>query len=258
MSKSERHHQEDGSRVNPDDLDEIDGLFFDTEDSPRAERAQRRPSRIVAVISPKGGTGKTTLAVMLAGVLNTPSRKTGLIDIDPRQGVEKWEQAGTGFPFSTYSFNANRGAAAFRRAIRHAMREVDLLILDTPSTMGSAISLTLQVADLILIPTGASNLELAAAHEAIEAAKEAHHGRDGDLPRVMVVPSRLDARTRIGRDFAHRFEELEVSVTPAVGQRVEVPAAANSGRLVRPGTVAGREFRSLADHIWTLLKQLDG
>ena len=258
MSKSKRHELEDGFEVNPDDLDEIDGLFFDSGDSLHPERIQRRPSRIVAVISPKGGTGKTSVAVMLAGVLNTQRRKTGLIDIDPRQGVERWAQAGTGLPFSTYSFNAKRGAAAFRRAIRNAIREVDLLILDTPSTMGSAIRLALQVADLVLIPAGASTLDLEAAQEAIEAAKEAQHGRDGDLPRVMVVPSRLDARTRIARDFARRFKDLNVSVAPAVGQRVEVAAAANSGRLVRPSTVSGQEFRTLSRHVWTFLRQLDG
>lgn len=258
MSKSKRHELEDGFGVNPDDLDEIDGLFFDTGDSPHPERIQRRPSRIVAVLSPKGGTGKTSVAVMLAGTLNTQRRKTGLMDIDPRQGVERWVRAGSGLPFSTYSFNAKRGAAAFRKAIRAAIKEVDLLILDTPSAMGSAIGLTLQVADLVLIPAGASTLDIEAAQEAIEAAKEAQHGRDGDLPRVMVVPSRLDARTRIARDFARRFKDLNVSVAPAVGQRVEVAAAANSGRLVRPSTVAGQEFRNLSRHVWTFLRQLDG
>lgn len=257
MSKSKRHELEDGFEVNPDDLDEIDGLFFETGDSPHPERVRRRTPRIVAVISPKGGTGKTSVAVMLAGSLKTRRRQTGLMDLDPRQGVSRWEQAGSGLPFSIYSYNAKQGAAGFRRAIRNAIREVDLLILDTPSTMGSAIALTLQVADLVLIPAGASTLDLEAAQEAIGAAKEAQHGRDGDLPRVMVVPSRLDARTRIARDFAHRFKELNVSVAPSVGQRVEVAAAANSGRLVRPGTVAGQEFRALSRHVWTFLRQLD-
>ena len=257
MSKSKRQELEDGFEVNPDDLDEIDSLFFDGGESSQQERIKRRPSRIVAVISPKGGTGKTSVAVMLAGALKTQRRKTGLMDIDPRQGVKRWAQAGSGLPFPTYSFNAKRGAAAFRRAIRDAIQEVDLLILDTPSTMGSAIGLSLQVSDLVLIPAGASTLDLEAAQEAIDAAKEAQHGRDGDLPRVMVVPSRLDSRTRIARDFARRFKELNVSVAPAVGQRVEVAAAANSGRLVRPSTVAGQEFRSLSRYVWTALKQLD-
>lgn len=258
MSKSKRQQLEDGLEVNPDDLDEIDSLFFDTGDaSDTAERVRRTPTRIVAVISPKGGTGKTSVAVMLAGNLQTERRKTGLMDLDPRQGVERWAKAASGLPFSTYAFNANRGAAAFRTAIRTAMGEVDLLFLDTPSAMGPAIGLSLQVADLVLIPAGASTLDLEAAQEAIASAKEARHGRDGDLPRVMVVPSRLDARTRIARDFARRFEELKVPVSPAVGQRVEVAAAANSGRLVRPSTVAGQEFRTLAKHVWTFLRQID-
>jgi chromosome partitioning protein len=259
MSKSKRDELEDGLQVNPDDLDEIDSLFFDSGDSPTpTERVLLTPTRIVALVSPKGGTGKTSIAVMLAGNLQTQRRKTGLMDLDPRQGVERWAQAGDGFPFPTYSFSANRGAAAFRKAIRNACRNVDLLILDSPSTMGPAIGLSLQVADLVMIPAGASTLDIEAAQEAIEAAKEARHGRDGDLPRVMVVPSRFDARTRLARDFSRRFAELEVPVSPAVGQRVEVAAAANSGRLVRPATVAGQEFRTLSKHVWSFLRQLDG
>lgn len=258
MTKSKDHEANDGFGVNPDDLDEIDSLFFDSgENSQLVERVRRQPTRILAVISPKGGTGKTSVAVMLAGSLATRQRKTGLLDLDPRQGVQRWEEGGSGLPFPTFSFSAERGAAAFRRAIRDATSHVDVLILDTPSTMGPAIGLSLQVADLVLIPVGASTLDIEAAREAIAAAKEAQHGREGDLPRVLIVPSRLDSRTRIARDFARRFEELNVPVSPAVGQRVEVAAAANSGRLVRSSTVAGQEFERLSKHVWAELRQVD-
>jgi len=249
---------EDDSDLNPDDLDEIDGLFFDSDGIALESQPAPRPSRIVALVSPKGGTGKTSVAVMLAGTLSTRRRKVGLMDLDPRHGVNRWAGAGDGLPFPIYTFNANRGAAAFRRAIRKAIAEVDLLILDTPPAMGPAIRLVLQVADLALIPAGASTLDLEAAKEAIEAAKDARHGRDGDLPLVMVLPSRQDTRTRLARDFAHRFANLNTPVAPAVGQRVEVAAAANSGRLVRPSTVAGEEFRRLSRHVWSFLRRLEG
>ena len=245
-------------QVNPDDLDEIDSLFFDHNDRAAAEVSAVAPScRIVALISPKGGTGKTSIAVMLAGCLTTRRRQVGLMDLDPRHGVEKWANAGKGLPFPIYTFTANRGAAAFRDAVGQATSEVDLLIVDTPPAMGPAIRLALQVADLVLIPAGASTLDLQAARETIEAAQNARHGRNGDLPRIKVVPSRQDGRTRLAKDFAQRFKDLRTSVTPAVGQRVEVAAAANSGRLVRPSTVAGEEFRRLSRHVWSFLRRLD-
>lgn len=244
-------------RVNPDDLDEIDSLFLENDDVSSETLPGSRTSRIVALISPKGGTGKTSVAVMLAGCLTTRRRKVGLVDLDPRHGVEKWSRAGHGLPFPIVTFDATRGAAAFRSAIRQATHEVDLLIIDTPPSMGPAIRLALQVADLALVPTGASALDQEATQEAIHAARNARHGRDGDLPRIMVVPSRQDGRTRLAKDFDQRFKKLKIPIAPAVGQRVEVAAAADSGRLVRPGTVAGHEFQRLARRVWSFLRRLE-
>jgi chromosome partitioning protein len=171
--------------------------------------------------------------------------------------VEKWSQAGSGLPFPIFTFDSNRGAAAFRGALRAAAHEVDLLIIDTPPSMGPAIRLALQVADLALVPTGASALDQEATQDAIHAARNARHGREGGLPRIMVVPSRQDRRTRLAKDFEQRFRKLKIPVAPAVGQRVEVAAAASSGRLVRPGTVAGHEFQRLARRVWSTLRRLD-
>lgn len=248
----------DDRPVNPDDLDEIDGLFFGDDIVPkRPPQKARRASRIVALISPKGGTGKTSIAVMLAGMLSTRKRQAAVMDLDPRGSVRRWAHAGDGLPFRTYAFDATQGAAAFRRAIHAAIHDVDLLVIDTPPAMGPASALALQVADLVLIPVGASNLDLSATKETIAAAQEARHGRAGELPRVVVVPSRQDSRTRLAREFAVRLERLEVPVAPAIGQRVEVAVAASSGRLVRSSSPAGDEFRRLARSVSTFLKDLD-
>jgi len=245
------------SHINPDDLDEIDSLFFDSDKATTETFSESRLCRIVALISPKRGTGKTSVAVMLAGCLTTRRRQVGLMDLNPRSGVQRWDQAGTGLPFPIFRFNARRGPAAFRTALLAATNEVDLLILDTPTALGIATRLALEVADLVLIPAGASAQDLEAAREALAAAKDARHGRHSDLPRVMILPSRQDGRTRLAKDFAQKLEYLETPVAPAVGQRVEVAAAASSGRLVRSSTVAGKEFRRLSRHVWSFLRGLD-
>lgn len=243
--------------VNPDDLDEIDSLFFDHEDSPIGVVETTPPADVVALVSPKGGTGKTSIAVMLAGYLTTRRRRVGLLDMDPRQGVERWSRAGKGLPFPIYTFKSRRGAVALRKLLRQADKEVDLLIVDTPPAMGPAIPLALKVADVAMIPAGPSALDLEAAQEALQAVTKARQARDGDLPLVTVIPSRQDGRTRLAREFSKRLKTLGAPVTPAVGQRVEVAAAANSGRLVRPSTVAGKEFRRLSRHVLSLLRRID-
>lgn len=249
---SDKHEKQ----IRIDDLDEIDGLFADDDLVDQHHTGARAP-RIVALVCPKGGTGKTSIAIMLAGLIGSGRRKSALIDLDPRGSAHRWAEAGCGLPFPVHGFEARHGAAAFRRTMLAAARDIDLLVLDTPPAMDAAAHLALQVADLVLVPTGASKLDLAAMQETLEAAKAARHGRDGELPRVMVVPSRLDSRTRLARQFGRRLAELEVPVAATIGQRVEVAAAAGAGRLVRSGSLAGQEFRRLARDVWSLLRDLD-
>jgi cellulose biosynthesis protein BcsQ len=242
--------------VNPDDLDEIDSLFFEHEES-STSRTAAAASRLVVLISPTPSSGKTSIAVMLAGYLTTRRRRVGLVDMDPQQGVDRWSSAGRGLPFAIFTFDPCRGAPAFRRLLREAVQDHDLLVVDTPSTMGPATRLALQVADVVLIPAGASTQDLEAARTALRSAEREHHGRDGDLPLIGIVPSRQDGRTRLAKDFAKRLGALATPITPAVGQRVEVAAAARAGRLVRPSTAAGKEFRRLSRHVLSLLRRID-
>lgn len=243
-------------KANPDDLDEIDSLFLDEEPIfPSPTRTGRR-LRLIALVSPKGGTGKTSIAMNLAGSLNSQRRQTAVMDLDPRATAIQWASTGSGLPFQVHQFDPSRGAASFRRNLRILAADIDVLIIDTPPGSGASTRLALQVADLVLIPAGASALDLEATREAINAAQRARHGREGELPWTMIVPSRQVFRTRLARSFAQEVKNLDASTTPAIGQRVEVAAAATAGRLVRPASPAGREFAQLGRHIWKQIKKV--
>ena len=241
---------------NPDDLDEIESLFFEAAPEASEESKTRRRLRLVALVSPKGGTGKTSIAVNLAGSMKSSQRQTAVMDLDPRGAARRWASSGDGLPFEVHRFESDQGAAAFRRTLSNLSSEVDVLIIDTPPGSGASTRLALQVADLVLIPAGASALDLEATRETIDAAHSARHGRDGDLPRTMIVPSRQLLTTRLARSFTEEVKELDSPTTPAIGQRVEVAAAATAGRLVRPASEAGREFTRLGRYIWKQIKKV--
>ena len=241
---------------NPDDLDEIDSLFFEAApESPPESRTKRR-LRLVALVSPKGGTGKTSIAVNLAGSMKSSQRQTAVMDLDPRGAARRWASSGKGLPFEVHRFEPNQGAAAFRHTLSNLSSEVDVLIIDTPPGSGASTRLALQVADLVLIPAGASALDLEATRETIDAAHSARHGRDGELPRTMIVPSRQLHSTRLARTFKQEVKDLDVPTAPAIGQRVEVAAAATAGRLVRPASEAGREFTRLGRYVWKQIRKV--
>jgi len=53
----------------------------------RVQPASRPKARIVAVVSAKGGVGKTTLAAALGKLLKRPSGRTLLLDLDPQNAL---------------------------------------------------------------------------------------------------------------------------------------------------------------------------
>lgn len=235
---------------NPDDLDEIDSLFFGQTPEIDDRSLTKRRLRLIAVVSPKGGTGKTSIAMNLAGSLKSSQRDTAVMDLDPRGAARTWAASGRGVPFQVHAFEPARGAAAFRRALNGLSSEVDVLLIDTPSGHGASTRLALQVADLVLIPAGASALDVEATRETLDAAADARHGRNGDLPWTMIVPSRQVLNSRLAKTFTEDVKQLDTPTTPAIGQRVEVAAAATAGRLVRPKSEAGREFDRLSRYVW--------
>jgi len=51
-------------------------------------------SQIVAIAQRKGGVGKTTVAVNVAGALLSGGRSVDLIDADPQRSATAWARSG--------------------------------------------------------------------------------------------------------------------------------------------------------------------
>ncbi|HEY5717359.1 MAG TPA: ParA family protein, partial [Motiliproteus sp.] len=47
-------------------------------------------AKIIALVSQKGGSGKTTVAMQLAAGLARQGHKVALFDLDPQQSATRW------------------------------------------------------------------------------------------------------------------------------------------------------------------------
>ena len=115
--------------------------------------------KTLAVLSQKGGTGKTTLALHLAVAAEQSGHATAVIDLDPQSSAAGWAES--------------RSADGLTVAIAHAPRLPSILaaaahsgaalaILDTaPHSQGDALAAA-QAADFILIPCRPGILDLRA------------------------------------------------------------------------------------------------
>ncbi|WP_420383435.1 ParA family partition ATPase [Novosphingobium sp.] len=113
----------------------------------------------IAIVSQKGGSGKTTLAVNLAAVAEAAGQVTLIIDTDPQATASQWG-----------SWRSERAPEVIDSAPPRIQHKVDqakaqgatFVVIDTPPHADSAASRAVEAADLVLIPCRPSAFDLAA------------------------------------------------------------------------------------------------
>ena len=121
----------------------------------------------IAFVSPKGGAGKTTAALLLALGLAERGETVAVIDSDPNKPFVHWA-ALPGKP-AQISVHPAPTAHDVRDALREAnRRSPDWIILDTEGSIRGAMVFSTMPLDLILTPLAGSQLEAAQALKAAE------------------------------------------------------------------------------------------
>jgi chromosome partitioning protein len=122
--------------------------------------------KTLAVLSRKGGAGKTTVTAHLGALADAAGLKVLLIDADPQRSLTGWWRTRPG----TSPVLVEGGAADLATIVRTAKGEgFDLCIIDTmPSIEGDAVKAA-QVANMALIVVRPSILDLRAAAGTVEA-----------------------------------------------------------------------------------------
>jgi chromosome partitioning protein len=117
--------------------------------------------KVIALISQKGGVGKTTLAINLAAAAHRDGRQVVVADTDPQQSTYEWykgRKAEHPLPYVTQVFPDNLG-----EVIETATRnEADLLFVDTsPNSTEDSLTIA-DRADLVIVPCAPSFIDLRA------------------------------------------------------------------------------------------------
>lgn len=204
---------------------------------------------VIAILTQKGGAGKTTIAGNLAAELLARGRTVRLLDCDPQGSLTTWAGFGPGILADLVERVATIEPASFRAIVERAGQGAERVVIDTPPGFGESALLACLVADLALLPCGASPLDLAAARNALAVVEQARAERGGDRPRAWFIPSRIDARTALGRELPSSLSELGAPVLPSIGARAAIPEAVLRGLTIREyatASAATREFAALA------------
>lgn len=124
--------------------------------------------KVIALISQKGGSGKTTLATSLATQGYIEGLKTLLIDLDPQGSSYKWGKRRT-IPAPTVM---TAQAVGLEQILEGAKEQgVDLVVIDTAPHSEKDARKACEVADLVLIPCRPSIHDLDAIEDTLNIAQ---------------------------------------------------------------------------------------
>lgn len=213
--------------------------------------------KLIAVGNLKGGTGKTTIAVNLACALRAAECTVALVDADPQGSATDW-QGGGKLPVLVESLPlaAERDARRWVARVLALKAGADCVVVDLPPQVGSGIASALLLADVLLVPVSPSGVDLRATVRVLELLRRARAVRGSDQPAAMLVPSRIDRRTVIGRRTHGTLARFGLQVGPEIRQRSAHVRAFAAGTWVgacAPGSEAHREIRVLKDQVLELL-----
>jgi chromosome partitioning protein len=206
---------------------------------------------IVALLNQKGGVGKTTLALHLAGAWARQGCRVTVIDADPQGSALDWseQRAKEGGPRLFGVLGLARDT--LHREAPEIARGVDHVVIDGPPRIAGLMRSALLAADLVLVPAQPSPFDGWASGEMLNLIREARIFRPELVARFVL--NRCAARTIIARETGEALAEHDPPVLAArIGQRVAFADAARTGRLVfevDSGVAASNEITALGTEI---------
>ena len=195
--------------------------------------------RVILVANPKGGSGKTTLSINLAGYLASQGQRVAMLDLDRQKSASQWL--------------AIRDAALPKiDLLRDGQKSgSDWLVIDSPAGLhGKNLERALKLAHKVVVPIAPSLFDIRASQEflaALHAEKAARKGQGF----VSVVGMRVDARTRAGVTLEQFMAQQELPVLAHLRNTQHYVNAAFEGKSLfdLPHHVAERDIEQWRDLI---------
>ncbi len=173
--------------------------------------------KAILVANPKGGAGKTTLAVNLAGWLAARGDAVNLLDLDRQKSASKWL--------------ARRPAHLPAIGIAgEDKQKADWLVIDSPAGLhGKNLDHAVRLVARVLVPIAPSLFDIQASQdflEALAAEKKVRHGKID----VGVVGMRMAPRTRAAVTLEQYLHRIELPVVAFLHETQQYVNAAFEGK----------------------------
>lgn len=169
---------------------------------------------VIALASPKGGVGKTTAAVVLAGELAEKGADVVLIDADPNQPISTWA-ALPGKP-ARLQVITDQTEDTIIDTIEDAARRAPFVLVDLEGTASMMVSYAVSRADLVLIPVQGSQLDAAQAVRAVKLIRQTEKAFGASIDHAVLFTRTNPAlQPRTLRHIEEQFRRHGLSILGA-------------------------------------------
>jgi chromosome partitioning protein len=208
--------------------------------------------RTVALLTQKGGAGKSTLAASLAVAAAGAGEKVIALDLDPQASLVRWgkrrEAAATKNPIIVEPFEVDRLRRLGAIIDGLAGAGFTLAIFDTPGADSSAVRLVAEAADLCLLPARPTRLDLEATAATFRTAYLAK--RKAAFILNQCPPANRGARAD---EAAKELARLGVLAEPMISARIDFQDAMAAGLGVTEHAGEGRAAQEI-EALWRWIK----
>ena len=236
--------------------------------------------RTITFANPKGGSGKTTSAMLLAEQIYNAGGAVAILDCDPNQHILRWAELraenGRAAPFLV---QPTPKEDAFLESIETLRNDADYLLIDLEGTASQLVTYAISRSDLVLIPFEPTPMEARQAARAVQLVLNIGRMLKRNIAHALLF-TRVNAafRTSDERDvrketFKNGIPALETSIVrrapytrifreasllrelyDEVGQRTKGKSPSQQERALKPLETAIVNARNYAQEVVNLLQ----
>jgi chromosome partitioning protein len=158
--------------------------------------------KTILIANPKGGSGKTTLSVNIAGYLANRGQHVALLDLDRQQSASLWLATRPG----------NLPAIRTLESKKQEAHRNDWLVIDSPAGLhGKNLARALKLASKILVPVAPSLFDLQASRDFLQILAEEKKVRSSKC-HIGIVGMRMEMRTKAAWALEHFLATLDLPI----------------------------------------------
>ncbi len=225
------------------------------------DAGESSPSRggLVAIGNLKGGVGKSTVAVGIAGAMASAGKSVALVDGDPQATSSRW-LANPEQPIwvGTLDIATLSSVETWLEQAERLVRVHGTLLVDLPAVIGPAMAAAFMLARVIIVPVSLSPVDIDGTTRVLKHIRAARNERGGRGPAVLIVPNKLPRRIGVERDFADAFDRFGEPVVAGLSLMPEHGRAFAAGAWIgdiAPGSRAHLEVMALETALARTLEQ---